>query len=118
MYREVLTALNWGIAETIYGEKNLSIMLYGICHYWIKKGLWKKSCRFLVIWVRVERSTERVTRTSRIRVYNTMQCGNLWKTCYAQLATDIKNTSDPDGDTGGEGEFFHMACRGVKESLI
>jgi len=46
-----------------------------------------------------------------------MQCGNLWKTCYAPFATDIKNTSDPDGDTG-EGEFLHMACRRGKEALI
>ena len=60
MYREVLMALNWGIAEAVYGEMFLN-MPYGICHYWIKKGLPKKSCRFLGIRVRVDRSTEHLS---------------------------------------------------------
>jgi len=65
-------ALNWGIAEAVYGEVFFFFLntLYGICHYWIKKDLSRKSCRFLVIWVHVDRSTEHVTRTLRMRVYN------------------------------------------------
>ena len=49
--------------------KTFEYALRGICHYWIKTSLGKKSCRFLVIWAHVDRGTERVTRTLRMRVY-------------------------------------------------
>ena len=67
MYREFLMALNWGVAEAIYGESfwicSTESAITGL------KKISKKSCRFLVIWARVDRSTERATRTMRMRVY-------------------------------------------------
>ena len=49
----------WDCGDRLGGKLLNNIMLYRICHYWIKNDLSKKSCRALVIWVRVDKGTKR-----------------------------------------------------------
>jgi len=95
----------WNSGGCLWG--NFLNMLYGICHHWIKNDLSKKSCRFLVIWVLVDRGTERVTRTLRMRVYDRT---------YGSL-TFVETTAVVYGQTPDATNFFaHMQypCQGSR----